>query len=332
MKSPDRIVVLGSNSFSGASFASDAMKRGVEVIGISRSAEPHPALLPYRWGAHAAGFRFLQLDLNHQLDALDQLLRAERPSIIVNFAAQSMVAESWLTPAHWYQTNVVGLSNLVERLRHYDFLDRYVHVTTPEVYGNVQGVLTEDTPFNPSTPYAVSRAAGDFSLRIAFAQYGFPVVFTRAANVYGPGQALYRIIPRTIVLVKQGRRLQLQGGGTSQRSFIHIQDVADATWRIMMSGQSGDTYHIATPTLISIRSLVELIVARLGVAFDDAVEIVPDRPGKDAVYSLDSAKLRGTLDWADHISLDQGITECLEWVEHWWSSLIQLPSHYVHKP
>ena len=110
-----------------------------------------------------------------------------------------MVGESWLNPDHWMMTNVVSTVRLHDRLRSFDFLERYVHVTTPEVYGSTEGWVREDAPFNPSTPYAVSRAAGDMSLRTYFATYGFPVVFTRAANVYGPGQQLYRIIPRTIL-------------------------------------------------------------------------------------------------------------------------------------
>ena len=132
-------------------------------------------------------------------------MRAERPTHVVNFAAQSMVGESWLHPDHWMMTNVVSAVRLHDLLRNYDGLERYVHVTTPEVYGSTDGWVTEDAPFNPSTPYAVSRAAGDMSLRTYFANYQFPVVFTRAANVYGPGQQLYRIVPRTIVAAMGGR-------------------------------------------------------------------------------------------------------------------------------
>ncbi len=117
-----------------------------------------------------------------------------------------------------------------------DCLERYVHVTTPEVYGSTDGWVREDAPFNPSTPYAVSRAAGDMSLRTYFANYRFPVVFTRAANVYGPGQQLYRIIPRTILAAMGGQKLRLDGGGKSVRVFIHMRDVSDATLKIALSG------------------------------------------------------------------------------------------------
>ncbi len=190
------------------------------------------AFLPYKWQKRPGKVRFQRIDLNHDLDALKALLAAERPTHVVNFAAQSMVGESWLNPDHWMMTNVVSTVRLHELLRNYDGLERYVHVTTPEVYGSTEGWVTEDAPFNPSTPYAVSRAAGDMSLRTYFANYQFPVVFTRAANVYGPGQQLYRIVPRTIVAAMGGQKLRLDGGGKSVRVFIHMTDVSDATLKI----------------------------------------------------------------------------------------------------
>jgi dTDP-glucose 4,6-dehydratase len=206
-------------------------------------------------------------------------------------------------------TNVVSTVRLHERLRQFDFLERYVHVTTPEVYGSTEGWVTESQPFNPSTPYAVSRAAADLSLRTYFAQYGFPVVYTRAANVYGPGQQLYRIIPRTIVAAMGGQKLRLDGGGKSTRVFIHMRDVSDATLKVALSGQIGECYHISSADLISIRGLVELIVDRLGKDFDACVEVGPERPGKDAAYMLDSSKLRTQLGWTDKVPLGEGIDD-----------------------
>lgn len=195
---------------------------------MSRSTEPHEAFLPYRWGDTAKAFRFFPYNLNKHLDEIMGLLDKELPAYVVNFAAQSMVGESWKYPEHWFQTNVVATVKLHDQLRQRDYLQRYVHITTPEVYGSTDGFIREDAPFNPSTPYAVSRAAADMSLRTFFDAYKFPVVFTRAANVYGPGQPLYRIIPRTILFLKIGRKLSLHGGGHSRRSFIHMRDVSDA--------------------------------------------------------------------------------------------------------
>jgi dTDP-glucose 4,6-dehydratase len=327
-----KVLVLGSNSFSGATFSSYLLEQGMDVFGASRSPEPHRAFLPYQWQESVDRFRFAQLDINHDLDALEKLIRDERIGTIVNFSAQGMVAQSWEYPEQWLMTNAVSTVKLHNRLRHLDFLDRYVHVTTPEVYGSTSDFIDETTPFNPSTPYAVSRAAADMNLKAFFAAYGFPVVSTRAANVFGPGQQLYRIIPRTILFIRLGRKLQLHGGGTSERSFIHMKDVAAATAKIMQHGTLGDTYHISTSRIISIRALVEMICDGLEVAFDDHVEIVGERLGKDASYQLNSSKLRKELDWQDQIALETGITETIAWVDNWLDDLSAQPFDYIHKP
>lgn len=326
------VLVLASNSFSGASFVDFLLRQGIRVIGISRSPEAHWVFLPYRWSGRDEQFSFHQCDLNYELDSLMSIVNAERPEYVVNFAAQSMVGESWKNPDHWFMTNVVSTVRLHERLRHCDFLGKYVHVTTPEVYGSTDGYIREDAPFNPSTPYAVSRAAADMSLRTYFEAYRFPVVFTRAANVYGPGQRLYRIIPRTILFILLGRKLQLHGGGASRRAFIHIEDVSDATWRIAREARTGETYHISTDEILSIRALVERICRKLGVRFEDSVEIVHERLGKDAVYMLDSSKLRQALGWWARITVDEGLDQCIDWVKANLKTLKRQPFDYVHKP
>ncbi len=327
-----KFLVLGSNSFSGATFCDFLAEQGHDVLAASRSPEPHKALLPYKWQDRPGSVRFQVIDINNDLDALDDLLRRERPTHVVNFAAQSMVGESWANPDHWMMTNVVSTVRLHERLRKLDFLERYVHVTTPEVYGSTSGWVKEDQPFNPSTPYAVSRAAADLSLRTYFVQYGFPVVYTRAANVYGPGQQLYRIIPRTIVAAMGGQKLRLDGGGKSTRVFIHMRDVSDATLKVALYGRPGQCYHISGTELISIRGLVELILDRLGKNIDACVEIGPERPGKDAAYMLDSSKMRMELGWTDAIPLAAGVNDTIVWAKRFSEELPSLPIRYEHKP
>ncbi len=332
MAGDEKYLILGSNSFSGATFADFLAAAGHDVIATSRSDEPHDAFLPYKWQKRPGSVRFKRIDLNHDLETLKALLAAERPTHVVNFAAQSMVGESWLYPDHWMMTNVVSAVRLHDLLRNYDGLQRYVHVTTPEAYGSTEGWVKEDAPFNPSTPYAVSRAAGDMSLRTYFANYQFPVVFTRAANVYGPGQQLYRIVPRTIVAAMTGQKLRLDGGGKSVRVFIHMTDVSDATVKIGRKGVLGDTYHISGYELVSIRTLVEMILDRLGKKFEDCVEIGPERPGKDTAYTLDSLKLRTELGWRDTYSLEQGIDDVIAWARRFESDMAKLPTKYDHKP
>jgi dTDP-glucose 4,6-dehydratase len=328
----ERVVVIGSNSFSGSHFVDYLLREGVEVTGMSRSPELDPVFLPYRWNGHAARFRFEQLDLNADTERIAAAIAEYQPGYVVNFAAQGMVAESWQQPEDWYQTNVVGNVRLHDRLRRFEFLRRYIHVSTPEVYGSCSGLVPEEAPFNPSTPYAASRAACELHLRTFIKNYNFPVVFTRAANVYGPGQQLYRIIPRTILYILLGKRLPLHGGGHSVRSFIHIQDVADGTWRAAQSGKVGEAYHFSTTRNISIRAIVEKICEMMNARFDDVAEIVGDRPGKDAAYLLDNTKARETLGWAPKVELEEGIQQTIDWVRRNLDRLKQQPSHYIHKP
>lgn len=329
----EKILVLGSNSFSGASFVAHALKKNFEVIGISRSSEPDIALLPYRWldAELLHHYQFHQYDLNNDLDNIMAILHEMKPQYIVNFAAQSMVAESWLYPEDWMKTNVMSTMKFHEKLRACDFLQKYVHVSTPEVYGSCQGLVPTNMHYNPSTPYAVSRAACDMWLSALHKNYKFPVVFTRAANVYGPGQQLYRIIPKTILNIKLGKTLPLHGGGHSVRSFIHIDDVVDGTLRVMQNANPGEIYHFSTQRNISIRDVVKLICNKLNVNFEDAVSITEDRPGKDAAYLLDSTDSHQKLSWKDTIDLENGIDQTVAWVERNLNSLKEMPLEYVHK-
>lgn len=327
----EKIAVIGSNSFSGAHFVDYALAEGREVIGMSRSPEPNAVFLPYK-SRQNANFQFYQLDLNHDLEQLMRVVHEFQPEYVVNFAAQSMVGESWQYPEHWFQTNTVATVKLHDQLRRCEFLKKYVHISTPEVYGSCEGLVQENTNYNASTPYAVSRAAADMSLKTFFDAYDFPVVFTRAANVYGPAQQLYRIIPRAILYFMLGKKLQLHGGGHSVRSFIHIRDVADGTLRVAQMGNPGEIYHLSTTRNISIRSLVQMIAEQMELSFEDNIEDVGERLGKDAAYLLDSTKSRETLGWKDQISLEQGIEETIAWVRDNLEEIRKQPFDYIHKP
>lgn len=329
----ETVFVLGSNSFSGSHFVAGALAEGYRVIGVSRSPEPHPVFLAYRTrtGLPLGRFQFMQCDVNHDLATLMDRIQADRPAYVVNFIAQGMVAESWRQPEHWFRTNTLAQVLLHDRLRHCTFLKKYVHISTPEVYGSTEGTISETTPFHPSTPYAVSRAATDMSLASFQKAYGFPVVTTRAANVFGPGQQLYRIIPRAALRFLTGGMLQLHGGGDSVRSFIHIRDVVDGTLRSMRQGQPGDIFHLSTRRMISIRDLVRLVADMAGVSFEDHVQVAGERLGKDAAYLLDSGKARRELGWNDDIPLEDGVRETLAWVRENIEELLRQPQEYLHK-
>ena len=327
-----KVVVIGSNSFSGSNFINYLLKKDYEVLAISRSEETSEVFLPYKWSKeNSSNLSFIQLDLNKNLEEITKKIKAFRPPYIVNFAAQGMVAESWKKPEDWYQTNLVSQVKLHDSLRNFEFIENFINFSTPEVYGNTKRWIKESYLFSPNTPYASSRAACDLHLMTFFRNYGFPVTFTRAANVFGEGQQLYRIIPKTILCGILGNRVSLHGGGVSERSFIHIQDVCDATYKVMRTGVPGETYHISTKDKITIKDLVWKISKKMSKNPSDFVFNTEERLGKDHSYTLDSEKIRKELGWKDNIDLDKGIERTIDWVESNLSILRKLPTNYIHK-
>ena len=326
----ERFLIIGSNSFSGAHFVAALLRGGALVAGISRSPQPGEVFLPYKWGPHER-FRFHQLDLNHDLDAIDSACREFEPAYIVNFAAQGMVAQSWGHPEHWFRTNALSMISLHERLRKMKFLRKFVQASTPEVYGTCAGLVPESAPYNPSTPYAVSKAACDMSLKALQKTFGFPAAFTRSANVCGPGQQLYRIIPKTVLCILTGVKLKLEGGGHSVRSFIHIRDVAEATIKVAREGIPGQAYHLATDRNESIRQIVMEVCRQMEVRFEDCVEVTEGRPGQDSAYLLDCTKARTELGWKPALSVEDAIRDTIVWVRNNLERLRTLPAEYVHK-
>ena len=157
------------------------------------------------------------------------------------------------------------------------------------------------------------------------------MVFTRAANVYGPCQQLYRIIPRSIIYFLTGRTLQLHGGGHAVRSFIHIDDVVQGTLDVLLRGELGEAYHLATARNISIRGLVEMIAHSVGVDFSQCVAIVADRLGKDDAYLLNTQKIQKELGWRARTTLEEGIAQCVQWVRTHIDIIETLPLEYIHK-
>jgi dTDP-glucose 4,6-dehydratase len=328
------ILVVGSNSFSGAHFIDYCLTQSYsDVIGISRSREYKHAYLPYRWNKNSdSKFKFHKLDLNNDLERIVDLVAQEKPKYIVNFAAQGMVAQSWEQPKDWLNTNTLGHIMLHDKLRKFDFIEKYVHVSTPEVYGNTSNEIDESAPINPSTPYAVSKAACDLSLKCFYERYNFPVVFTRAANVYGPAQQLYRIIPRTIIGVLTNNNLNLDGGGHSIRSFLHIKDACVATYKIMENADPPEVFHLTNRDFYSIRQIVETILEEMGENFDKHVKVSNERPGKDMAYTLKPDKIEKELGWSAKISLRDGIKETIAWVKKHFDFLRYEHLTYKHKP
>lgn len=326
-----KVVVIGSNSFSGSDYIDHLLDfGGYEVLGISRSKEKLPIFLPYK--RHGSShFTFFQADLNTQLDLLIDKLDTFQPDYIVNFAAQSEVGPSWENPDHWFQTNAVAITRLANHLKDKTYLKKYVHISSPEVYGTCEGNITEKAPVNPSTPYAASKAAGDLSLFTFAKNWNFPLVMIRATNVYGPHQQLFKIIPRTIIFLKQGKTIGLHGGGMAVKSYIHIRDISEGERLIMEGGKVGEIYHLSPKEGVSVKKVVETICTKLGVDFHKATEIAPERLGQDKAYVIDSKKARNELKWEPKISLEEGIAQTISHINNAFETIENQPLEYVHK-
>jgi dTDP-glucose 4,6-dehydratase len=332
--SPARtVVVLGANSFSGQDFVDLLLEQtNNRVIGVSRSPERSSLFLKYLERQDRSRFVYHQLDLNQDAETLFQLLDTECPAWIVNFAAQSEVAPSWDHPEHWFQTNCVTLARLVNHLRRQDYLERYLHVSSPEVYGTCVGQVREDAVMNPSTPYAASKAAADFLLAAYRKQFGFPLLTVRATNVYGARQQLFKIIPRSAIYLQTGHKIELHGGGRAIKSYIHIRDVSRGELAILEQGELGHIYHLSPDQGIAVRDVVERLCRDLGKSFAESTITVDERPGQDAAYVIDSTRARTELGWQPHVTLDQGLSEVVSWVEANLSTIRHLPLTYHHRP
>jgi len=331
-----KILVIGSNSVSGSSVISGLIREGHSVTGISRSKEYSDVFLPYKWPKGkilTEAFKFIQLDINRNINRFEDLVNSLRPEVVINFAAQGMVAQSWEQPSHWYNTNLVGLVAVTEVLTKQRTIKLFIQASTPEVYGDTADEwISEDTPLAGSTPYAISKAAFDHHLCGLQKLGRLPVVLTRAANVYGPGQALYRLIPRLIIGFKTGKGFVLEGKGASIRSFVHTHDLTDAYLRIVNLMPIGNTYHISTGEFLSIRDLVVEVCTLLGVEFERLVNYGPERLAQDKAYLLSTSKIREELRWKDNMPLKEGLESVSEWIAINYDYLSASNWSYSHKP
>ena len=327
-----RAVILGSNSFAGRCLSSLLVSRGSNVLGISRSMLSHSIFLPNNLRGDCPNFQFLSADLNQDFDETLEAINRFKPSVIFDLAGQGMVAESWQHPEQWYTTNVVAKSRLQRALVNANYLETYIRVSTPEVYGNSDTAMKETWVFNPSTPYAVSHAAIDLNLKAFHANFGFPVVFCRFANFFGPRQQLYRIVPRAVIYALTGQKLGLDGGGKSIRSFIFGDDVATAMVIASEKGRIGDTYHFSVEPAYSVSQVVLSICEQLNISFDTLCFSRPDRPGKDHAYLMDATKARLELGWNPSVNLHEGIDATIEWVKSNLSQIRTMSLNYDHKP
>ena len=263
-------------------------------------------------GKGDARYRYEQIHLVFEQDRLFELFDRERPEVIVNFAALAY-ATSWDKAFRYYETNVVALARMCEDLMKRDYLERFIQVGTSELYGSVDRPVAEDAPVHPTSPYAVSKLAGDMHLATLWDVKKFPMNIIRPSNAYGPGQLLYRVLPRAVYAALKGQKLPLQGGGAVKKSYMHAQDLAHAIWLMTEKAPFGRTYNVGPEKPSSIRYLVELVAEECGVPFDRLAEITPGRVGEDAQYWLDSTRIKSELGWEEKISLREGVRDMVAW-------------------
>lgn len=320
------VAVIGSNSFAGSDFIDLLLsERDYRIIGVSRSPERPPLFLPYKRHGESDRFLFRSIDLAARPAELLELLAAEKPAWVVNFAAETEVVPSFDCPERYFETNALALAALVNGLRRAGTIERYAHLSTPAVYGPWDGPVREGAAFNPITPYAASRAAADMMVATQVINFAFPAILIRPCNLYGAHQPLQKIVPHTFSSLKLRRPVELHGGGAAMRSYLHVRDASRGVLAALERGQIAQVYHLApTDAGISIRELVRRICDLLRRDFKASVRPVAERIGQEPSLVLDSSKAREELGWEPAIPLDVGLAEVARWIDAWWEDIRRL--------
>jgi dTDP-glucose 4,6-dehydratase len=327
-----KALIIGSNSFAGSDFVDFLLSKNFKVFGVSRKSEINKHHLRYKKNKNLKNFKFYKINLNKikDINKLIKIIKDNKIVYIVNFAAQGMVAESWLNPEDWYQTNVVSNSILIKKLSKLK-LKKYLNFSTPEVYGSTSSLKRESNFFAPTTPYAISRSAQDFNLLAYYKTYNFPVVFTRAANIYGPYQQKFRIIPKIVISILTNKKIPIHGLGNTLRSFVYMPDVSQALFKILLDKKNiGETFHISSKRFVSILELVKLINKLMKVENKNTYH-VKERDGKDLKYTLNSNKLRNRYLWSDKTDLNNGIFKTIDWIKENFNYFKKASLRYKHK-
>jgi dTDP-glucose 4,6-dehydratase len=246
-----------------------------------------------------------------------------RADAVVHFAAESHVDRSILGGVDFVMTNVVGTQTLLDSaLRHE--IDRFVHVSTDEVYGSItEGSWDEDQPLRPNSPYSASKASSDLMVRAYYRTYGLPVCVTRSSNNYGPYQFPEKVIPLFITNLLDDGTAPLYGEGLNVRDWLHVDDHCRGIHMVLGGGRPGEVYNIGGGNEMTNRELTERLLDACGASWD-RVELVTDRPGHDFRYSVDTGKIGRELGYEPHVDFDAGLAETVDWYTHhrdWWEPL-----------
>jgi len=331
-----KLLVTGGAGFIGSAVVRQAIRDGHEVVNLDKLTYAG-SLTNVESVADNPRYAFEQADICDR-PRLDAILAQHRPDAIMHLAAESHVDRSIDGPAAFIETNITGTYTLLEAARAYwtargkpeDF--RFHHISTDEVFGSLgaTGKFTEDTPYDPRSPYSASKAASDHLVRAWHETYGLPVVLTNCSNNYGPFHFPEKLIPVVILKALSGAPIPIYGRGDNIRDWLFVEDHADALLTVLTKGALGRSYNIGGENEATNLELVTKICAILDARrpgnrpYAEQIAFVTDRPGHDQRYAIDPTRIREELGWRPSVTLDQGLERTVDWFlthEDWWRAL-----------
>ncbi len=334
-----KLLVTGGAGFIGSAVVRLAIARGHSVVNVD--ALTYAACLDNVASvADNPNYAFEQADIRDRA-ALDAVFARHQPDAVMHLAAESHVDRSIDGPGDFIQTNITGTFNMLEAARGY-WTDkgrpdsfRFHHISTDEVFGSLPAdpsvKFTEDTPYDPRSPYSASKASSDHLVRAWHETYGLPVVLTNCSNNYGPFHFPEKLIPVVILNALAGKPLPIYGNGQNIRDWLYVEDHADALLLVVETGVIGRSYNIGGENERSNLDLVKTLCAILdrkrpkaAGSYADQITFVTDRPGHDARYAIDPARIRAELGWRPSVTVEEGLEKTVQWYldnEPWWRAL-----------
>ena len=336
-----KILVTGGAGFIGSAVVRQAIRDGHEVVNLD--ALTYAACLDNVASvSNAPGYSFVQVDIRDRA-ALDTVFADHAPDVVMHLAAESHVDRSIDGPGDFIETNITGTFNMLEAARKYwieagkPAAFRFHHISTDEVYGSLPAdpavQFTEDTSYDPRSPYSASKAASDHLVRAWAETYGLPVLLTNCSNNYGPYHFPEKLIPVIILNALAGKPLPIYGDGSNVRDWLFVEDHADALLTVVARGEIGRTYNIGGENERTNLELVQTLCGILddlrpradGSAYAELITFVTDRPGHDARYAIDPTRIRDELNWRPSVTVEEGLRKTVEWYldnEAWWQPLL----------
>lgn len=309
-----KILILGISSFAGSAFANYISKnKNYNIYGTYNSKKLSDSFFLDK---KYKNLKFIRCDLSDSSGKLQKIIEKLRPNFILDFASICMVNESWKFPEYYFNVNVNSKIFLINNLEKYKFLEKYIYLGTPEIFGSTKKKINEYCQtYNPSTPYAVSKLTTELMLRSKSKLLNNKLIITRFSNFYGCGQPLYRLIPKVIMSIKQKKKFPLNGDGSSKRDFIFQDDFCKALHLVMRKGKSKNIYHFSTNKFVKIIDIIKIICSEYNYDINKLVKKIPERQGKDQNYFLSDRTTRKMLKWTPKITLNEGIKKTVKYYE-----------------